>query len=152
MKTKLSEIPVNARIISEFTTYHKAHRFDTASNGSNLFTVRKCLGYLFLYEDSMLNFLSEKHEDYDLDKHFFPLSISFMEVKDPTIIGGWIQSIGGPSGKSEPSRRKEMLKAHARWRGFVKEKLEETDFGFTGEAFYKKEIILNFICAVVIIL
>ena len=143
MKTKLSEIPVNARIMSEFTTYLQAQRFDTASNDSNLSTVRKCLGYLFLYEDSMLNFLSEKHEDYDLDKHFFPLSISFMEVKDPTIIGGWIQSIGGPSGKSEPSRRKEMLKAHARWRGFVKEKLEETDFGFTGEAFYKKEIILK---------
>ena len=91
----------------------------------------------------MLNFLSEKHEDYDLSQHFIPLSDGFVEVKDPTIIGGWIQSIGGPSGKSEPSRRKEMLKAHARWRDFVQEKLVDIEFGSTAEAFYKKEIIIK---------
>ena len=143
MKPKLPEIPENAKIIAEFTTYLKAQKFETSSSDSDLSTVRKCLGYLFMYQDSMLSFLSEKHEGFNLEQHFIPLSPSFVEVKDPTITGGWLQSIAGPSGKAEPSRRKEMLKAHARWRSYTKEKLEDTDLGFTGEALYKKEILLK---------
>ena len=143
MKPKMSEKESNAVIITEFEAFLRALKFDTSTSDSNLSTVRKCLGHLFLYEDSMLNFFCEKIPGYDLGLHFDPHSDGFLEVRDPTATGGWIQSLAGPSGKSEPSRRKEMLKCHARWRQFVIEKLEDVSFGSMAEAFYRKEIVIK---------
>ena len=144
MVPKLSEMKSNAQIIHEFESFLRAKSFDTSTNNSSsLSTVRKMLGHLFHYDDSLLNFLSKKIENYDLGRHFSQMSDDFLEVRDPSSVGDWIHSIAGPSGKQEPGRRKEMLKSHARWRDYVYEKLENLSFGSSAEAFHKKDIILR---------
>ena len=142
---KLSEIEANAIFISEFENFLKALKFETNTNDSNLSTIRKNLGHLFYYEDSMLSFQSKHIEDYNLSRHINPLAKDFLQVSDPTMVGGWIQAIGGATGKEEPGRRKEMLKSHARLRQFILEKIEKLNLGSTADAYYQKEMVVKHI-------
>ena len=143
MQLKLCQLDMNAGIIDEFENYLRLQKFDTSTSDTDLSTVRKMKGHLFNYPDSLLQFQTDAIPDYNLGRHLTPLSEDFLEVSDPTNLNGWIQSIGGPGGKLQPGRRKEMLKSHARWRDFITEKLQATDFGNSAESFYKKEIILK---------
>ena len=142
LKPKLCDLEENSGIIKEFELFLRSQKFGTSSSG-DLSTVRKCLGHACHYPDSLLQFQTNANPNYNLQQHFCPSSPDFLVVKDPTTLGGWIHSSGGKSGKEDPGRRKEQLKAHARWRDFVAEKLEATDFGNTSDMFYKKEIILK---------
>lgn len=138
---KLCESEPNSKIIKEFELYLRSLKFDKSC--SELSTLRKQQGHLFLYQDSLLNFLTGRNPDYNLECHFKPLESVFMEVEDPTSAGGWIQSAGGSSGRDNPGRRKEMLKSHARWRDFCIEKLRKEDFGSSAEGFIKKESVIK---------
>ena len=69
MKPKLSDKEENAAIISEFEQFLKGCKVDAADSNS---TIRKCMGHLFLYEDLMLSYLSEKIPGYDLGSHLDP--------------------------------------------------------------------------------
>ena len=139
---KLSELEPNVKIIQEFDMYLKTLKFKLDTTSSELSTLRKQQGHLFLYSDSLLNFLSSRIPDYNLECHFKPMD-KCVEVEDPTSAEGWIQSVGGPSGKENPGRRKEMLKSHARWRDFCTEKLRKQDFGSSAEGFIKKESLIK---------
>jgi hypothetical protein len=121
LNPKLCELEPNAQLIKEFELFLKNLKFDSSS--SELSTLRKQQGHLFLYNDSLLQFLSGRIPNYNLECHFKPMEKDFVEVEDPTSADGWIQSVGGASGKENPGRRKEMLKSHARWRDFCAEKL-----------------------------
>ena len=142
-KEKLFERKENADVISQFEEFLRNDKFETATNDSDLSTVRKMVGHLFTYDDSLLNFLNSKTEHYSLACYFNPDSEHFLEVEDPSVTNGWIQEIGGKSGKENPGRRKEKLKSHARWRDFVAEKIQGFNFGSSAEAFYRKEMMIK---------
>ena len=140
---KLCNLEGNAEVLHDFEKFLKMQKFETASNNSNLSTIRKMTGHLFRYEDSLLNFQNSSKENYSLKRHFTPLAADFLEVEDPTIVNGWLNSVAGESGKLNPGQRKEMCKSHARWRDYVREKLENIEFGNNAEDFLKKENILK---------
>ena len=140
---KLCNLEGNAEVVKEFEKFLKMQKFETASNDSNLSTIRKMTGHLFRYEDSLLNFQNSSKENYLLKRHFTPQEADFLEVEDPTIVNGWLNSVAGESGKLNPGDRKEKCKSHARWRDYVREKLENTDFGNTAEDILKKDNILK---------
>ena len=58
---------------------------------------------------------STRGSDYNLSRHLNPNKEEFIELPDPTVLGEWVPSIAGKSGNEKPSRRKEYLKAHARF-------------------------------------
>ena len=91
----------------------------------------------------MLKFQHDKDPNYSLMRHFTPNSDLFLEVKDPSVVQGWVNSVAGNSGKDNPGRRKEMLKSHARFRDFVQEKLENEDFGAGTEGLLRRELVLK---------
>ena len=93
----------------------------------------------------MLSFQSKHIKDFNLSRHINPLAKDFLQVSDPTMVGGWIQSIGRATGKEEPGRRKEMLKSHARLRQFILEKIEKLNLGSTADAYYQKEMVVKHI-------
>ena len=135
---KLSELVGNKTIIEEFVDFIQKEKM-SRSNPKNS-TIKKECGHLFLYDDSMLEYLSKGVENFCLDRHFDIRCWNFLDVKDPK---DWIESTGGLSGKQKPSRRKEQLKAHAKWRAFVKDKLEEQTDDPSLEYLMKRELILK---------
>ena len=136
---KLSELEGNKTIIKDFVDFIQKEKL-TITNPRKLSTINKECGHLFYYDDSMLEYLSKEVENYSLDRHFHISSLNLLEVKDPK---DWIDSSGGPSGKQKPSRRKEQLKAHAKWREFVKDKLEEQTEDSSLETLMKREILIK---------
>ena len=142
-QTKVCEQEENAGIIKEFEVFIRDLKFDNPNNKGDLSTIRKNLGHLFLYQDSLLEYEVAKDGKYNLMRLFTPKSTGFLEVSDPTTSSGWIRSIGGPDGKSNPGRRKEQLKSHARFRDFVEEKVKQTQFGTTGAELFRKENVIN---------
>ena len=142
-QTKICELEENAIIIKEFEDFLRNLKFENPNNTGDLSTVRKNMGHLFFYPDSLLEFELTHYDAYNLMRHFTPMSDDFLQVTDPTMYDGWIHAIGGPDGKSNPGRRKEQLKTHARWRDFVAEKLTKTDFGSSAAELFKKESTIN---------
>ena len=137
---KLCELKQNSGIVSDFQKYLRNLRFSSSSE-DDVSTIRKMSGHLFFYPDSLLHFLHDKIPDYNLERHLQPLKDDFIELEDPTKADGWLQSISGNSGKEQPGRRKEMMKAHSRWRDYCVEKISEADFGLSDSNVYKKEKI-----------
>ena len=143
METKLSDIEENAAVIKEFEEFLRNKSFETSTSDSNLSTIRKMTGHLFRYPDSLLQFNSERLNNYNLNCHLNPMASDFREVSDPTTVGEWLSSIAGASGKEAPGRRREQLKCHARFREYVAEKLMKVNFGFDAEGLYKRELLLK---------
>lgn len=106
-------------------------------------SIRKVTGYLFLYPDSLLAFNSNKYEDYHLFKHVTNDAGEFIEVCNPTLSNQWIHAMGGADGRQHPAKRREMLKAHARFREYVYEKVLLLDFGTSVDDLRKKEMFLK---------
>ena len=100
-------------------------------------------GHLFHYSDSLLQFLHDSTPNFSLERFFSPNSDLFLELKDPSVVDGWINSVAGSSGKENPGRRKEMLKSHARFRDFLEEKLQNEDFGVGSDGLLRKEIVIR---------
>ena len=141
-RTKLIDQNGNKEFISGFEEWHKIQVFETSQESED--TVRKNIAYLFSYEDSLLSFNTKKFKDYNLQKHV-ELSDdgSILEVSDPTALNQWLQSIVDCNGNPMPARRREMLKAHARFRDYIQEKVSSVNFGPEVEAFVKRDSILN---------
>ena len=51
--------------------------------------------------------------------------------------------MGGADGKEYPIKRKDMLKAHARFRDYVYEKISVLDFGKSVEDLIRKDLVLK---------
>jgi hypothetical protein len=140
---KLCDLEANSQIITEFEAFLRNVKFDTSSSGSDLSTIRKMKGHLFHYPDSLLQFQSDKIPNFSLKRYFSPNSEMFLEVKDPSVVNGWMSSVAGSSGKENPGRRKEMLKSHARFRDFVHEKLQNEDFGVGSDGLLRRELVIR---------
>lgn len=130
----------NTEFISDFEEW-LANK-DGESNREK-FTSRKITGYLFSYPESLLAFNSNKYEDYHLYKHVSNDVGEFIEVCNPILPNQWIHAMGGADGKQHPAKRREMLKAHARFRDFVYEKVSLLDFGRSVDDLRKKGMFLK---------
>ena len=116
MTLKLTEDDANAKFIVKFESFLAHSKLGSNKEPTDLSSFKKDIGHLFNYDDSFLMFMTQLFgDDYNLSRHLHPNSEDFMELPDPTVVGQWISSIAGKSGKELPSRRKEMLKAHARY-------------------------------------
>ena len=103
-------------------------------------------GFIRKFEDwfrnkSFLAFNNSRFKNYSLACHLAPSASGFKELRDPSMMGEWVHSVGGPKGKSDPSRRKEMLKSNAPLRDFVGEELSKVEDDFSTESIYKKEML-----------
>ena len=135
-KARLVDMEANKSVITQFDKWN-------SNKARGISTLRKIKGHLFHYEDSMLNFMSTKYNDYNLRKHMIPLHEDFLQVTDPTLSDGWLASISGPSGLENVGRQKEALKAHSRWREFVGDMMLTINFGGLPKDYLKRECILN---------
>ena len=135
-KARLVDMEANKSVITQFDKWN-------SNKPRGISTLRKIKGHLFHYEDSMLNFMSTKYNDYNLRKHMIPLHEDFLPVTDPTLSDGWLASISGPSGLEDVGRQKEALKAHSRWREFVGDMMLTINFGGSPKDYLKRECILN---------
>ena len=137
------ELEKKSEIISRFEDYMNNKKLATSKDPSKISTLKKHKGHLFTYNDSLLNFEIKRDPSFNLERLISPLAEDFLELKDPTEVRGWMSSMGGASGKEFPSRRKESLKAHARFREFLLEELNHTDFGDTTKDYLRKGEVLR---------
>ena len=138
---KHSDTEGNKAVIIAFVNFIKKEKFATATNPEKLSTINKECGHLFYYNDSLLEYVSKEDPTYLLSRHLDITAVDLLEVKDPK---DWIDSVGGSTGSKNPSRRKEKLKAHAKWREFVKDQIEEQrDFEPSLENLMKKDLIVK---------
>ena len=103
----------NQEVILKFKEYLDGRYINTQENNS---TVRLSMLYLFEADDSWLKYLLKKDPQFSLKKHLAFGCDSFCEVESPI---PWQHSIAGDSKKEKAIRRKEFLKAHARYRRFI---------------------------------
>ena len=97
----------------------------------------KCLGHIFSYHDSLLEYEHKKNKDFFLDRLLAFKSDDFLTLKFPL---EWIKS----TCDNNPSRAVEKLKSHKFIRDFVKSKAEDsTDFGGTTEDILKRNLIIE---------
>ena len=130
----------NREFISDFEEWLGNKDVETNREKS---TNRKITGFLFSYHDSLLAFNCDKYEDYHLLKHVTKDAGELIEVCDPTLSKQWIHAMGGADGKEYPIKRKEMLKAHARFRDYIYEKISVLDFGKSVEDLIRKDLVLK---------
>ena len=106
----------NSTFIKKFEAFLVHSKIGSAKEPRDLSSFKKHIAHLFTYEDSFLNFMTiQRGSDYNLSRHLNPNTEGFMELPDPTVVGEWVPSMAGESGKEKPSRRKECLKAHSRY-------------------------------------
>ena len=135
--SKLSEHDTNKCVIEDFEEYMIRKKSDVSKSPSKLSTLKKAMGHLYNYDDSLLNFLSKSDQSFNLRRLVSPAEDNFINLPDPTSVDGWLQSIDGPG------RRKEALKAHAQFRDYLKERLMQKDFGKATDDYIRREIVIK---------
>ena len=135
--SKLSEHDTNKCVIEDFEEYMIRKKSDVSKSPSKLSTLKKAMGHLYNYDDSLLNFLSKSDQSFNLRRLVSPAEDNFINLPDPTSVDGWLQSIEGPG------RRKEALKAHAQFRDYLKERLMQKDFGKATDDYIRREIVIK---------
>ena len=83
-------------------------------------TYRSSLGFLFTYDDSLLQYELKRDENFKLEQFIDFNNERFRELGDPT---DWIMSIAGVTGKENPDDRIAMDKAWKRFNLFIKDQL-----------------------------
>ena len=139
----LSELMLNKTIIENFSSYIEQLKSDTCDEPSKLSTVIKAKGHLFHYHDSFLNYEYSKDPEFNLRRLVSPRDPDFLELPDPSEVGGWFDSLSGDSGRADPGRRREMLKAHVSFRNYLYEKLMKADFGGSPQDYLKREMVIR---------
>ena len=139
----LSELMLNASVIEDFGRYIEHKKSESCEEPSKLSTVVKAKGHLFHYDDSFLNYEYSKDPTFNLKRLVSIRDEDFLELSDPTEVGGWLDSIKEDDGKSDPGRRRECLKAHVELRNYLTEKILKADFGSTSESYLKREMVLR---------
>ena len=139
----LTDLRLNAPIIEEFGRFIASQKIDSCGDPSKLSTVQKAKGHLFHYDDSYLRFEYSKDPDFNLKRLVSPKDKDFLELADPSEPGGWLESVSGDSGRKDPGRRREMLKAHVSFRNYLYQKLIKSDFGSQTEDYLKRQMVLK---------
>lgn len=139
----LTELRLNATIIEDFGRYMEQKKVETCQEPSKLSTVVKAKGHLFRYDDSYLNYEYSKDSNFNLKRLVSPQDKDFLELSDPSEVGGWLDTLSGDSGRDDPGRRRECLKAHVEFRNYLYEKIMKADFGSTAEDYLKREMVLR---------
>ena len=136
--SQVGEEELNASFIKKFSDY----TFGKKPQNS---TMNKTNGHLFTYSDSFLKFHSQNIENYNLTRHTDCFSPRFLELKDPSVHGGWLDSVAGESGLMNPGRRIEMLKAFRKLQDFVTYEINNTNLEVHNsvEAYCKRDLVLK---------
>ena len=130
---EIAEQPGNVTVINGFREY-LIKKCNLSSNNDQKSTLSLSMGHLFLYNDSYLNFLTSRDENFRLERLFdFNDDNNMITISSPL---NWIAVTGGPSGKEHPSRQLEQLKAHCRLREYLEHKLN--DVTLNGQGLIKK--------------
>ena len=120
----LSSLPGNKEFIEEFCQF-LAKKGDSTNPQSS--TIVKAKNHLFRHDDAWLPCMLKKRPDFKLEQLInFKDRAKFVALKDPQ---SWVESIGGDSGKENPSRQREFYKNHKQLRDFVIRKLNDADLG-----------------------
>ena len=126
---EISDRPGNVDFIKSFQEF-----LVRQCNDGKKSTVVFTMGHMFNYNDSWLNFMTSKDKNFLLDRLLdFKNSGNFVTLSSPM---NWLAVTGGPTGKDQPSRQLEQLKAHARFRNYLEFKVNEENFD--GEGIIKK--------------
>ena len=139
----LTDLMLNSTIIEDFGRYIESQKSDTCDEPSKLSTVLKAKGHLFRYDDSYLSYEYSKDPDFNLKRLVSPRDKDFLELSDPSEAGGWFESVSGDSGRKDPGRRREMLKAHVIFRNYLYDKLIKADFGSKAADYLKRDMVLK---------
>lgn len=138
----IEEVESNKIFIEKFENFMKKKSLNNKSSSMNS-TGSKAIGNLFKKEDSFLYFQTKKDPTFNLGRLLNLAGNDFVQLPDPTIVDGWLQSIAAPDGSDTPGHQCECLKSHSNLREFLKETLSETDFGNTAEDWYRKEMAIK---------
>ena len=112
----LSSKKENHDVIEDMKKYLKSNIIGPANKESS--TITKAMGHLFLFKDSYLNHLTQKHENFTLNQLIDFEGPNFLPLDHP---GEWIRSTYNEvSGKAV-----ERLKCHASLRNYVQHKAEQ---------------------------
>ena len=139
----LPKLEKNASVIEDFEKYLNHNKIGTCSDPSKLSSILKIRGHMYLYHDSFLAFEHSRDSKFNLQRLVSPKAEDFAELADPTEVDGWLASISGKDGTAAPGRRREMLKAHIKFRAYVHEKLLKEDFGKNAEDYLKRDMVLR---------
>ena len=135
----LPSLPGNKEVIEEFCQFLSKKGDSTNPQSS---TISKSTGYLFRHGDAFLPDMVKRRPDFKLEQLInFSDRTKFVHLKDPQ---SWVESIGGESGKENPSRQREFYKSHKQLRDFVIRKLNDADLGNDDEGiFWEQKIRSN---------
>ena len=139
----LTDLMLNSTIIEDFGRFIASQKIDACEEPSKLSTVSKANGHLFRYDDSYLSYEYSKNPDFNLKRLVSPRDKDFLELSDPSEPGGWFESVAGDSGRKDPGRRREMLKAHVIFRNYLYDKLFKADFGGKTDDYLKRDMVLK---------
>lgn len=139
-QTKPVDYEENSSFMKEFKSHLVLHS-DSGTDGSS--TISKCMGNLFYYDRSYLNFSTKNIKDFNLSRLLNPTSSEFLELEDPTIVGGWLQSMGGDDGKNEPGIQIQMLKDHSNLREFLIGKMKQIECGNSVESHLLRDKVID---------
>ena len=129
-------MPENADFIKKFSEAVFGEDCDSS-------TKRKTLGHLFYYEDSLLEFKSRTINDYNLGRHIDFFSEKFLELKDPSSPGGWLEF--EIEIDETPGRARQRLQADSKLREFVKDVISNVDIGSSINDYCKRDLIIKHI-------
>ena len=132
----ITKLETNKTVIEAFGSYLK-------QRDAKVSTVNKANGHLFYYHDSFLNYEVSKDPLFNLKRLMSPQDEDFIELSDPTEVGGWFDYTPGDVGKADAGRLREMLKAHTTFRSYLYEKIMSADFGNTSECYLKRDMVLR---------
>ena len=132
---EVSERPGNEKIITNFKEFLVRQCHDESKS-----TVSLTMGHMFYYNDSWLHLMTSKDRSFTLDRLLdFKNSRNFITTSSPL---NWLAVTGGPTGKDQPSRQLEQLKAHGRFRSYLEYKANEEVFD-GGEGMMKKILFVQ---------
>ena len=112
----------NTEVIDSFINYLKV-RFNVTCNDRKTSTYRFSLGYLFTYEDSLLNYEISKDSSFKLIQLVDFNHSEYRELSDPT---DWLMREAGDHSQEAANDRVEGAKAWKRWNRFIRDELNKS--------------------------
>ena len=133
----LEKLPENKKFYSGFVDWWKNIGANNVTKNKDTSTLRMTTNYIFLNDDSYLNYQSSKNPEFNLDRLVAFGSEEYLALPSPT---SWLAEVGGKSGRLMPSRRKEMLKCFQRLKMYLVYLLNEGN-SFQGEKILMKDAV-----------
>ena len=133
----LEKLPENKKFYSGFVDWWKNIGANNVTKNKDTSTLRMTTNYIFLNDDSYLNYQSSKNPEFNMDRLVAFGSEEYLALPSPM---SWLAEVGGKSGRLMPSRRKEMLKCFQRLKMYLVYLLNEGN-SFQGDKILMKDAV-----------